>query len=275
MEKQSILKIFVSKTNRDLQEMASLPNVILVNTIEEADVVAIGGGGDINPLIYCSSYRIYQGTTFKYSEARDLEEIEIYAKARKLHKPIFAIKRGAILVTALKGFQICQHSRIPNIASHVKYSGACDFKRIVECPIRVPIIPFHDSHVIVIATSEISKNHEMRRDSDNLYRGENLTLGIPHAFYFTHENILCNIDSFDRNTFISVFRNYLEDMIKGNIEAIYERADVKMPIIEEEDDYFGEDVVDDEEDVVETPLTNQSFTTNLDPFAISGLSTLS
>lgn len=249
MEKQSILKIFVSKTNRDLDSLAALPNVELVNTIEEADVVAFGGGGDINPLIYSSSHQIYQATTFRFSEARDLDEIGIYAKARKLRKPILAIKRGAILATALKGYQICQHSRVPSIAANVTYAGHNDFRRIVECPIRVPVITSHDPDVIVLAASQVSRDHDFRLNNDNMYRARNLTLGIPHAFYFVRENILCSMDSVDSSLFVKVFRGYLEDMIKGDIEAIYKRADVKMPISEDEDDYFGED----EEESVETP----------------------
>jgi len=36
MEKQSILKIFVSKTNTDLEYLADMPDVQIVNTIERS-----------------------------------------------------------------------------------------------------------------------------------------------------------------------------------------------------------------------------------------------
>ena len=255
MEKQSVLKLFVLKTNPDLELLGTLPDVQIVDTVEEADIVAIGGGGDINPLLYCTSSSICD-TRFSFSEARDLEDLQLYAKARKLRKPIFAIRRGAILVTALKGYGICQQPNIPSIACKVVYPD--DTACLVETPKRIPLIlDYRDNNVVHIGTSVVSKGMILRVNAGSVIRGESFANGIPHTFYWTKENIFCALDKFDSKTFKNVFFPYLCDMVENNLEAIYERACVDMP--SHEDEYYDDEDEDeifedeDEDDVIPIP----------------------
>jgi len=257
MEKQSILKIFVSKTNTDLEYLADMPDVQIVNTIEEADIVAIGGGGDINPLLYCTPSSLCD-TRFSFSESRDLEDLQLYAKARKLRKPIFAIKRGAILVSALKGYTICQQPNIPSIACRVVFPN--EVAQLVEVPKRIPLLlDYRDNNVIIIGSSVISKGHLLRINASNVVRGENFVNGIPHAFYWTNENIFCTIDGFDSRIFKSVFFPYLWDMIENDLESIYDKAGIEMPSYDddynedEDEDELFEDDDEDEDQIVPEP----------------------
>lgn len=81
-----------------------------VNSVEECDVVVIGGGEDINPAIYGQ-----EGSTITryFSNKRDAAEIDDFYKAVELGKKIMGTCRGHQLLSCLCGAYLIQ-----DVANH-------------------------------------------------------------------------------------------------------------------------------------------------------------
>ena len=74
-------------------------------TLKDADLVNFNGGADISPSLYgCKPHP----STRSYKE-RDDYECLVYAKAKKLGKPMSGICRGGQLLNALAGGTMWQH----------------------------------------------------------------------------------------------------------------------------------------------------------------------
>jgi len=81
----------------------------LVENIEEADLVWLTGGEDINPNIYNNN----RGSRTHFNDKRDTLEIEYTHKAVKLGLPIFGTCRGAQMLCALAGGTLVQDMSHP------------------------------------------------------------------------------------------------------------------------------------------------------------------
>ncbi len=66
-------------------------------TVEDADVIVFGGGGDISPELY--GEKILSTTHVDFDQ--DIVEEEMYRKCVRLNKPMFGICRGAQLLHAM------------------------------------------------------------------------------------------------------------------------------------------------------------------------------
>lgn len=74
-------------------------------TIEEADVVLFTGGEDVDPKLYGEEAL----KTTMFNRARDDREMEIYAKAVKLGKPMVGICRGGQFLNVANDGKMWQH----------------------------------------------------------------------------------------------------------------------------------------------------------------------
>ena len=84
-----------------------IKNSVLVPTVEEADIVILPGGADINPAIYGKKPH---PTTY-WSERRDEAEISVFRQTRP-DQVVLGICRGAQMLCALFGgilIQNCHH----------------------------------------------------------------------------------------------------------------------------------------------------------------------
>ena len=77
----------------------------LTKKMEDADLVVLTGGADINPQLYQEK----PGKYTYFSENRDVMEVEAVIKARALNKKIWGTCRGLQLLTALNGGKLIQH----------------------------------------------------------------------------------------------------------------------------------------------------------------------
>lgn len=96
-----------------------LPNVEIVQTIEEADVVMFEGGTDVDPALYGETRGIH---TDRSDVARDLREHEMFRTAVRLGKKIIGICRGSQLCCALSGGKLVQHQPNPEFLHDIKTS---------------------------------------------------------------------------------------------------------------------------------------------------------
>jgi len=84
-----------------------IKNSRLVPTVEEADILILPGGGDINPALY---HKEVHHTTY-FNESRDKRELDDFYKVRE-DQVVLGICRGAQLLCALFGgilVQNCHH----------------------------------------------------------------------------------------------------------------------------------------------------------------------
>lgn len=79
-----------------------------VDTVEDADLVAFGGGADLGTKMYGHN-PVFPGQCASLS-IRDAEEKEIFEKAIHYGKPMLGICRGAQLLCALSGGALIQHA---------------------------------------------------------------------------------------------------------------------------------------------------------------------
>lgn len=83
---------------------APIYNHVLVDKIEDADMVLLTGGADVDPSTYGKPA---EPETYGY-KARDIFEISEYRKVRK-DQLVIGICRGAQLLTVLNGGNLVQH----------------------------------------------------------------------------------------------------------------------------------------------------------------------
>jgi carbamoylphosphate synthase small subunit len=83
---------------------ANWMNGTITRSMEEADVVVLTGGADINPALY--GHPVSKRTWF--SDGRDIQEVEEYEKAKILGKKIVGTCRGMQILTALNGGWLIQ-----------------------------------------------------------------------------------------------------------------------------------------------------------------------
>lgn len=77
----------------------------IVDRLENADILCLTGGADIDPMLY--GEKALPGTY--YNESRDKIEVEAYSEAVSKGKFIFGICRGAQLICSLNGGKLWQH----------------------------------------------------------------------------------------------------------------------------------------------------------------------
>lgn len=89
------------------------------HSMEDADLVVLTGGQDINPALYgCKPHP----TTF-FTPQRDEFELEEYREAFRLGKPIIGICRGAQLLCAMAGGKLIQNMSHPPMHKIETYDG--------------------------------------------------------------------------------------------------------------------------------------------------------
>ena len=99
------MNIFIPRQTESLFRLFTFDKKKLVKDIEKADLVVFAGGEDISPSIYGG---IRSPLTESPNTLRDMEEVEIFTRARKKGIPMVGICRGAQLLCALSGHKIFQ-----------------------------------------------------------------------------------------------------------------------------------------------------------------------
>lgn len=89
----------------DVREMFSNRGYTIVNNLDDADILCLTGGADINPQLYGEAPMA--GTY--YSQARDDFEVDCYNKAIERGLFVFGICRGGQLANVLNGGRLWQH----------------------------------------------------------------------------------------------------------------------------------------------------------------------
>ena len=102
MENKSILKVYTNNNGRHLTDFFRCK---IVPTIEESDVVFIGGGGDISHFLFSFEPVL---RNLNSNRNTDLQDVKTIMKCLSLNKPVIGFGRGLILLAALSG----NHSEI-------------------------------------------------------------------------------------------------------------------------------------------------------------------
>jgi GMP synthase-like glutamine amidotransferase len=89
----------------DVEDMFRARGFTITHNQDEADVLCLTGGADIDPHLYAEAP--LSGTWFNRN--RDDQEVACYKRAVELGQFIFAICRGAQLSCALNGGRLWQH----------------------------------------------------------------------------------------------------------------------------------------------------------------------
>lgn len=96
------IKVYCSAGHR--HEASWIDNHVIVNSIEECDILVLGGGSDINPGLY----KHPNIASYPSAPTRDKIEWEDCKKALELNIPIVGICRGCQMLAALSGGVLIQ-----------------------------------------------------------------------------------------------------------------------------------------------------------------------
>lgn len=134
-----------------------IPNKVIVNNLEEADLVLAEGGADVSPELYGEQQHPFTITNPK----RDAEETQILKKAIELKIPILGICRGSQLTCVMAGGKLVQHQENPKFLHKIK---TYDDKEIeVTSTHHQAQYPFNlknEEYKILGWTTDISRYHE-------------------------------------------------------------------------------------------------------------------
>jgi len=97
MENQSILKVYTNENGRHLTDFFKCEKV---RTIEESDVVFVGGGGHISHFLFQFEPVI---SNLDSNRNMDLQDVKTIMRCISLNKRIIGFERGLILLAALSG----------------------------------------------------------------------------------------------------------------------------------------------------------------------------
>jgi putative glutamine amidotransferase len=138
---------------------------VRVETMEKADFVVLTGGEDINPMIYNKKAHY----TTDYNPKRDLFEVEEFAKARALNKPIVGICRGSQLLCAMAGGILVQNQELqPHIHAVNTYDGKIIYCTSTHHQAQYPWVLPKDEFKVLGWTNGLSSFHRGENDADEL-----------------------------------------------------------------------------------------------------------
>lgn len=86
-----------------------IPNITIVDTIEEADLVLFEGGEDVDPSLYNEPEH---RSTYSNIE-RDIEETAVFEKAKELNIPCLGVCRGSQFLCVMSGGKLVQDQPNP------------------------------------------------------------------------------------------------------------------------------------------------------------------
>ncbi len=139
-----------------------LPNITLVDSIEEADVVMFTGGEDVSPSFYNSPKH---PTTFT-NPRRDLEEQAIFKEAVNKGLYIIGICRGSQFCCVMSGGQLVQNQMNPHYIHNIVVTEDSG-NTLINIPItsthHQAMFPFnlhYEDYEIMAYTQDISKYHK-------------------------------------------------------------------------------------------------------------------
>jgi gamma-glutamyl-gamma-aminobutyrate hydrolase PuuD len=157
MEKQNterVIKVFSAGYDRGT---TFIKNSIIVPNIEDADIILLPGGADINPEIY---HKEKHPSTW-YNERRDEYEISVFNATRE-DQVILGICRGAQLVCALYGGILIQDTTGHCGCSHGITNGEETYSiTSIHHQMMYPYdLPKEDYDILFRSTSRRSKYYE-------------------------------------------------------------------------------------------------------------------
>jgi gamma-glutamyl-gamma-aminobutyrate hydrolase PuuD len=156
------MKIF--HVNNQTEYSNWIPNAEISDDIQTADLVLFEGGEDVTPLIYGEPI----GKHTSFNTKRDVKEVEIFAHALQLGKPILGVCRGSQLVCALSGGKLVQHQKNP---SHIHNIYINDGESIIPLTsthhqAQYPFGLKDDEYKILAYTKDLCEYHLDGRDKE-------------------------------------------------------------------------------------------------------------
>lgn len=168
-------------------------NVEVQYEIEDADLLVLPGGADIDP----SWYGHKQNRRTSCSKARDEREVTLFREAVKRGIPIVGICRGAQLSCALSGGLIIQdvsgHTRSHEmvITGSIGYRYPDGMRRMINSLHHQMMYPFNmdkkDYEILAFARGLVSDHHYMEEDV-NIDYPKNFV--EPEIIYFSNTKSL-------------------------------------------------------------------------------------
>lgn len=108
------MKVFLSTPG--VQYANWIPERMIVDSLQEADLLIITGGEDVDPKLYGD---IKHHTTYT-SQYRDEYESQLFKDALQLRKPILGICRGSQLTCVMAGGKLIQDQNNPSYIHKMK-----------------------------------------------------------------------------------------------------------------------------------------------------------
>lgn len=183
----------------------------LVKTMEEANLVVLTGGEDINPHLYGEPKH---PTT--YFSDRDHKEVSEYFKAKSLKIPVIGICRGLQLITALNGGILIQDQNNPGTHLMKVYNGPDVVTTSAHHQAAYPFLLPKTDYKILGWTKNMLRYHKKGDNTEMnppveveiIYFPKTKSLGIqghPEWLPENHESIV-------------FFRTLLNSFLSGNLE---------------------------------------------------------
>jgi len=218
-----MIKVFVPGLRSGSTSFSSwIDDGIPVATLEEADLMVLRGGQDINPVIY-GDHSLHPQTQ-EPNRTRDFSELVYCIRAERMGIPIIGICRGAQMLSGFSGNRLVQHVNNHTGEGHDMYT--IDGKKFVinslhhqmQWPIR------KDAEVLAWADRSTVREDEngeqvLDRDIEVVYYGNINSLGIQaHPEFETNGPVLTWYNDIIREYLFSK-KNKFEKEIENSIRC--------------------------------------------------------
>lgn len=186
-------------------------------SFEEADIVVMPGGGDINTYLY--NHTPIKGASF--SKSSDDSQMALVEKTIKAGKFLFGTCRGAQLLTARAGGWLIQHMQHPSSHNVVTDDGA-EFS-INSCHHQMCYmydLPKEDYELYAWAR-QISPLHIIQGNKQLKFKEETLdSNGLfkePEIFYYPKIKAICAQNHFEWGSNSKMAINFINDIIREKL----------------------------------------------------------
>lgn len=159
----------------------------LVEEMEDADLVVLTGGEDINPALYDDNVGQYT----IYNDNRDKYELGEIKKAVSLKKPIIGICRGLQLMAAINGAKLIQHMQHPHKHLIKFYDGSKEYTNSLHHQMVKPFNLPADKYFVIAYAESLSKIYLNGNNNDTIMKRDSSAQDIEcEIVYFPEYNML-------------------------------------------------------------------------------------
>lgn len=193
----------------------------VIKDMEDADLVVLTGGEDINPALYNQAV----GKHTYFNEGRDEFEVQELTKALTLQKPIWGTCRGAQLLCARAGGVLVQDLSHPSRHNITFYDGTEISTTSCHHQLQFPFCISKDKYKILAYAEGLSTVYLNGMNSQMLLPSNDKGVMMEPEFVYYRQLNALGIQGHpewmaENSTLVTVLRRYIDFLIDGRLDIV-------------------------------------------------------